>query len=217
MDNWRKQMRIILLGPPGAGKGTQSEVLNKRLNIPQISTGGMLRTAVKNETPIGLKAKAFMDAGKLVSDDIIISLIKERLTADDCRNGYIFDGIPRTIAQAEALDAQGIEIDVVLVIEVPDDILIPRLGGRRTCPECGIIYHIDTKKPAKEGICDNCGTALIIRKDDEVETIKNRLDTYHKETAPLIAYYRAQGKVKDVGGEYHIAAQTAEVIKLMNL
>jgi len=210
-------MRIILLGPPGAGKGTQAEFLTGKLNIPQISTGDILRAAVKKGTPVGLQAKAYMDAGNLVPDDVIIGVVKERLTADDCKNGYIFDGMPRTIAQAEAVDAQGIKIDVVLAIEVPDDILITRLGGRRTCPDCGIIYHIETKKPAVEGICDNCGAALIIRKDDEVETIKNRLQTYHNETAPLIGYYRAQGKLKEVGGEYNIKSQTAEVKRLLNL
>ena len=210
-------MRLILLGPPGAGKGTQAEFLTGKLNIPQISTGDILRAAVKKGTPVGLQAKAYMDAGNLVPDDVIIGVVKERLTADDCKNGYIFDGMPRTIPQAEALDAQGIVIDAVLAIEVPDDILIKRLGGRRTCPDCGNIYHIETKKPAVEGICDSCGAALIIRKDDEVETIKNRLQTYHNETEPLIGYYRAQGKLKEVGGEYNIKSQTAEVKRLLNL
>jgi len=212
-----ESMRIILLGPPGAGKGTQAEVLVKKLNVPQISTGDILRAAVKNGTPVGLKAKSFMDAGDLVPDDVIIGVVKERLTADDCKNGYIFDGMPRTIAQAEALDEQGVVIDTVLSIEVPDDVLIKRLGGRRTCPECGMIFHIETKKPAKEGICDVCHAALIIRKDDEVETIKNRLETYHKETAPLIDYYRKQGKLKEVGGEYNIQSQTEEVFKNLGL
>ena len=165
-------MRLILLGPPGAGKGTQAEVLVEKLKVPQISTGDILRAAVKKGTPVGLQAKAFMDAGDLVPDDVIIGVVKERLTADDCKNGYIFDGMPRTIAQAEALDAQGVIIDTVLSIEVPDDVIITRLSGRRTCPDCGVIYHIITKKPGKDGICDACGAALIIRKDDEAETIK---------------------------------------------
>jgi len=210
-------MRLILLGPPGAGKGTQAEVLVDKLNVPQISTGDILRAAVKAGTPVGLKAKAIMDAGDLVPDDVIIGVVKERLTADDCKNGYIFDGMPRTIAQAEALDENGIVIDMVLSIEVPDEVIIKRLGGRRTCPECGMIYHIETKKPSKDGICDVCGVALIIRKDDEAETIKNRLETYHSETEPLINYYRKQGKLKDVGGEYNIASQTAEVFKILGL
>ena len=210
-------MRLILLGPPGAGKGTQAEVLVKKLNVPQISTGDILRNAVKQGSPVGLEAKKFMDAGDLVPDDVIIGVVKERLTEDDCKNGYIFDGMPRTIAQAQALDSQGVAIDAVLLIEVPDDVLLKRLGGRRTCPNCGNIYHIETKKPSKEGICNDCGTELIIRKDDEQETIKNRLQTYHKETAPLIDYYRDQGKIKDVGGEYNIQSQTAEVFKVLEL
>jgi len=210
-------MRIILLGPPGAGKGTQAEVLVEKVSVPQILTGDILRAAVKKGTPVGLKAKAFMDAGDLVPDDVIIGVLKERLTADDCKNGYIFDGVPRTIAQAEAIDEQGVVIDTVLLIEVPDDVIITRLGGRRTCPACGVIYHVETKKPAVEGVCDVCGAELIIRKDDEAETIKNRLQTYHKETEPLIDYYKAQGKLKEVGGEFNIASQTAEVLKVLGI
>jgi adenylate kinase len=210
-------MKIILLGPPGAGKGTQAEFLTNKLGIPKISTGDILRNAVKQGTPIGLKAKEIMETGGLVSDDIIIGVLKERLAEDDCANGYIFDGVPRTIAQAEALDEQDVNIDVVLSIAVPDDILVERLGGRRTCPNCETIYHTLTKKPSKEGICDVCGTALIIRKDDQIETINNRLQTYHRETAPLISYYRAQGKLKDIGGEYNIVSQTAEVKKALGL
>ena len=210
-------MRLILLGPPGAGKGTQAEVLVEKLKVPQISTGDILRAAVKNGTPIGLQAKVIMDAGDLVPDDVIIEVLKERLAADDCKNGYIFDGVPRTIAQAEALDEQGIVIDTVLSIEVPDDVIVTRLGGRRTCPACGMIYHIVNKKSAVEGICDVCGAELIIRKDDEIETIKNRLQTYHKETEPLIDYYKKQGKLKEVGGDFGIAEQTAEVLKVLGI
>ena len=210
-------MKLILLGPPGAGKGTQAEVLVEKLKVPQISTGDILRAAVKKGTPVGLKAKAFMDAGDLVPDDVIIGVVKERLTADDCKNGYIFDGMPRTIAQAEALDTQNVIIDTVLSIEVPDEVIIKRLSGRRTCPDCGIIYHIETKKSKIDGICDVCGAALIIRKDDEAETIKNRLQTYHKETEPLIDYYKKQGKLKEVGGDFGIAEQTAEVFKVLGI
>ena len=210
-------MKLILLGPPGAGKGTQAEVLVEKLKVPQISTGDILRAAVKKGTPVGLQAKAFMDAGDLVPDDVIIGVVKERLTAEDCQNGYIFDGMPRTIAQAEALDTQGVVIDTVLSIEVPDDVIINRLSGRRTCPDCGMIYHIVTKKPATEGICDICKSTLIIRKDDEADTIKNRLQTYHNETEPLIGYYKAQGKLKEVGGDLGIAEQTAEVFKALGL
>jgi len=210
-------MRLILLGPPGAGKGTQSEVLVKKLNVPQISTGDILRAAVNEGTPVGLKAKALMDAGDLVPDDIIIDILIERLTADDCKNGYIFDGVPRTIAQAEAIDKQGVVIDTVLLIAVPDEVTIKRLSGRRTCPVCGVIYHIATKKPAVDGICDICGAELIIRKDDDAQAIINRLKTYHKDTEPLIDYYKAQGKLKEVSGDHTIAEQTAEVFKALGL
>jgi len=210
-------MRLILLGPPGAGKGTQAEVLVEKLGVPQISTGDILRNAVKQSTSVGLKAKAIMEAGDLVPDDIIIDVLKERLAADDCKKGYIFDGVPRTIAQAEALDAQKVVIDLVLSINVSDEVIINRLGGRRTCPECGMIFHVVTKPPKKEGLCDACGAALIVRKDDEAETIKNRLQTYHKETAPLISYYKAQGKLKEISGELGIAAQTAEVLKALGI
>jgi len=210
-------MRIILLGPPGAGKGTQAEVLVKKLNVPQISTGDILRAAAKEGTPVGLKAKELMEAGYLVPDDVIIDVLKERLTADDCKNGYIFDGVPRTIVQAEAIDKQGVEIDIVLSINASDDVIIKRLSGRLTCPVCGMIYHTATKKPAKEGICDECGAKLIIRKDDEAETIKNRIQTYHKDTEPLIDYYKAQGKLKEVGGDIGIAEQTAEVFEALGL
>ena len=210
-------MRIILLGPPGAGKGTMAEVLVEKLNAPQISTGEILRAAVKNGTPIGLKAKEYMDSGDLVPDDIIIGIVKERLTEDDCKSGYIFDGIPRTLAQAKALDAQGIVIDVVLSIDAPDDVILRRLGGRRTCPECGAIYHIERKKPIKEGICDGCGTVLITRKDDEIETITKRLKSYHKETEPLIEYYNAKGILKKARGDVEISEQIEEVLEVLGL
>jgi len=210
-------MRIILLGPPGAGKGTQAEALVKKLNVPQISTGDILRAAARNGTPFGLKAKAFMEAGDLVPDDIIIDILKERLTADDCKNGYIFDGVPRTIVQAEAIDKQGVVIDIVLSINASDEVITKRLSGRLTCPVCAIIYHTATKKPAEEGICDVCGAKLIIRKDDEAETILNRIQTYHNETEPLIDYYKAQGKLKEVGGDISIPEQTAEVFEALGL
>jgi adenylate kinase len=193
-------MRLILLGPPGAGKGTQAETLIKILGVPQISTGDILRNALKQGTPIGLKAKSYMDSGNLVPDDVIIDIIKERLTGPDCENGYIFDGMPRTIAQAEALDEQGIEIDAVVSIEVPDEEILKRLSGRRSCSACGMIYHTVTKAPLLAGICDACGSALIIRKDDDPGTICNRLINYHKETEPLKAYYKSQGKLITVNG-----------------
>jgi len=210
-------MKLILLGPPGAGKGTQAEVLVKKLGVPQISTGDILRSAVKNATPVGLEAKVFMDAGDLVPDDVIIKIVKERLTAEDCKAGYIFDGMPRTIAQAEALDAQGVVIDAVLSIEVPDEVIQIRLGGRRTCPNCGMTYHVTTKQPKTPGICDSCGTELIIRVDDAEETIRNRLNNYHKETAPLKEYYDKQGKLKTVDGVAGVAEITAAVFQTLGI
>jgi len=210
-------MKLTLLGPPGAGKGTMAEVLVEKFNLPHISTGDMLRTAIKNGTPVGLKAKTFMDAGNLVPDEVIIDLVNHRLAEDDCKNGFVFDGIPRTIAQAEALDKEGISVDTVLSLVVPDEVIIKRLSGRRTCPVCGMIFHMEKKRPAVDGICDACGAELIIRKDDEPETIKNRLETYHKETAPLIDYYTAQGKLLEVFSDNDIAEQTIEVYKALGI
>lgn len=193
-------MRLILLGPPGAGKGTQAEALVKKLGVPQISTGDILRSAVKQGTPVGIEAKSYMDAGALVPDDVIIGVIKERLAAPDCVAGYIFDGMPRTMAQAQALEEQGVAVDKVLSIEVPDEEILNRLGGRRTCAACGAVYHAVKKPPLAEGVCDACGGELIIRKDDSPDTIRNRLSTYHKETAPLKEYYKLQGKLIAVDG-----------------
>jgi len=210
-------VRLILLGPPGAGKGTQAEVLIKKLGVPQISTGDILRSAVKQGTPVGLKAKAYMDSGDLVPDDVIIGVVKERLAGQDCRNGYIFDGMPRTIAQAEALDKQEVIIDAVLSIEIPEEEVLNRLGGRRTCPECGMIFHITSKPPAVPGICDACGAALIIRKDDEPDTILNRLLTYHSQTEPLKEYYKSQGKLKTVDGVAGVSEITAAVLEVLGI
>lgn len=210
-------MRLILLGPPGAGKGTQAEVLTTKLGVPQISTGDMLRNAVKNGTPVGLQAKSIMDAGGLVPDDIIIGIVKERLAAKDCEKGFIFDGMPRTIAQAEALDAQGVAIDAVLSIDVPDEVIVDRLGGRRTCPDCGMIFHIKTKPPVKPDICDACGAKLEIRKDDVVETIRSRLVTYHKETAPLKDYYLAQGKLKSINGAGSVEEANSAALQALGI
>ena len=210
-------MRLILLGPPGAGKGTQAEALVKKLAVPQISTGDILRDAVKRGTPTGLKAKAYMDAGDLVPDDVIIGVVKERLERQDCDSGYIFDGMPRTLVQAKSLDEQGVIIDIVLSIEVPDEVIISRLGGRRSCPECGIVYHTVTKPPIKEGVCDACFTELITRVDDNAETIKNRLNTYHEQTAPLIDYYKSQGKLKTVDGTLSVADSIVETFKVLGI
>ena len=210
-------MRMILLGPPGAGKGTQAEVLKKKLGIPQISTGEILRHAVKDGTPVGLRAKSYMDAGDLVPDEVIIDVVKERLTWQDCAAGYIFDGIPRTIAQAKALYEQGVTVDVVLSIEVSDEVIMGRLSGRRSCPDCGMTYHIESKPPLTENTCDACGAALITRKDDDVETIKNRLRTYHSETEPLKAYYKSLGKLKSVRGAHLVSDTTAAVLAALGI
>ena len=193
-------MKLILLGAPGAGKGTQANVISERLNIPQISTGNIIREALKSGTEMGLKAKSFMDEGKLVPDEVVIGIIEERLQNDDCRNGFILDGFPRTIVQAEALDKMGIGIDRVIDIEVPDEAIIKRLSGRRVCEKCGRPFHIVDLKPKKEGVCDTCMGALVQRKDDQEETIRLRLVEYHEKTEPLKGYYKAQGKLREVDG-----------------
>jgi adenylate kinase len=208
---------LILLGPPGAGKGTQAEVLSKKLGVPAISTGDILRDAVRRETPVGVKAKEYMDAGALVPDDVIIGLTIDRITMHDCGNGYILDGVPRTIAQAQALDSQGAGIDAVLSIEVSDEDITKRLGGRRSCPVCNAVFHIQSKPPAAEGICDICGAELVIRKDDQPETILFRLDTYHKETEPLKSYYEDQGKLRYVNSVSGVAETTAEALKALGI
>ena len=191
-------MKLILLGAPGAGKGTQAEILCKELNIPTISTGNILRAAIKNGTPTGLKAKSFMDAGKLVPDDVIIGIVTERLAEDDCKNGYILDGVPRTIAQAEALEKAGIQFDAVVSIEISEDEILRRMSGRRVCEACGSSYNVEAVPPRVEGICDNCGGKLIQRRDDSPETVRERLKVYHTETEPLVDFYAARGLLKPV-------------------
>ena len=193
-------MKLILLGPPGAGKGTQAEVLSHDLAIPTISTGNILRTAVKAGTPIGQKAKAFMDAGKLVPDDVIIGIISERLEEEDCANGYILDGVPRTIAQAEALEAAGINFDAVISLEVSDEAIVDRMDGRRVCVHCGTPFHRVTKPPKTEGVCDACVGVLIEREDDLPETVRARLQVYHKETEPLKSFYAKRGTLHRIPG-----------------
>lgn len=191
-------MKLLLLGAPGAGKGTQAEKISARLTIPTISTGNILRAAIKKGTPVGIKAKSYMDAGKLVADDVIIGIIKERMAESDCKNGFILDGMPRTIPQAEALEEAGIDIDVALEIQADDERILARMSGRRSCTNCGAVYHIKTNPPTKESVCDKCGGELILRKDDEPETVKNRLNVYHQETEPLVDFYRSRGKLKTV-------------------
>ncbi len=208
-------MKLILLGAPGAGKGTQAEIICKKYNIPTISTGNIIRAAIKNGTEMGLKAKACVDSGNLVSDDVVIGIIRERLAEDDCKNGFVLDGFPRTIPQAEALDAMGIEMDKVLSIEVSDEKILRRMSGRRVCLTCGATYHIEDKKPKTEGICDHCGEALVIRADDAPETVLDRLNVYHEQTEPLKAYYAKTGKLVTVEGQDELAETTRLVAEAL--
>ncbi|MGN0503866.1 MAG: adenylate kinase [Ruminococcus sp.] len=201
-------MNIILLGAPGAGKGTQAAVICEHLNIPTISTGNIIREALRTGTEMGLKAKSYMDEGKLVPDEVVIGIIEERLQNDDCKNGFILDGFPRTIPQAEALDKMGVVIDKVIDIEVPDETIVTRLSGRRVCEKCGRPYHIVDLKPQVEGVCDDCTGALIQRKDDHIDTVKARLEIYHAETEPLKDYYGAQGKLTIVEGQAKVEDTT---------
>ena len=208
-------MNLILLGAPGAGKGTQAEMLAAKLQIPTISTGNMLREAMANGSALGLQVKKIMDEGSLVPDDVILDIVAERVAQDDCANGFILDGVPRTLAQAEALDAKGIHIDHVVSIEVDDSVIEGRMTGRRVCSKCGASYHVVANAPKTEGICDLCGSELIIRKDDAPETVRNRLQVYHRSTEVLKDYYRAQGKLRLVEGNqdiHNINAQILEVI-----
>ena len=186
-------MKLILLGPPGAGKGTQADILSKKLDIPTISTGNILRAAVKEGTEIGLKAKSFMDAGKLVPDEVIIGIVAERLQKPDCAKGYILDGVPRTLAQAEAIENSGITFDAVVSLDVSNEEIIGRMSGRRACTACGATYHIVAAPSKVEGVCDKCGGPLVQRDDDKPETVLNRLEVYARETAPLVEFYKARG------------------------
>ena len=212
-------MGIILLGPPGAGKGTQAKKLTQEFSIPQISTGDMLRAAVKNGTALGKQAKAFMDAGGLVPDEVVIGIVKERLAESDCGKGFILDGFPRTIPQAKALDRVtkelGKEITFVLSLEVDQGDLMARLCGRRTCTGCGAMYHVKFNPPKVEGKCDKCGMSLIQRDDDKEETITNRLDNYNKATAPLLDFYRNTGKIRSVMASGEIDAIYVEIVKIL--
>ncbi len=208
-------MKIIFLGAPGAGKGTQAEIVSETLSIPTVSTGNIIRAALKDGTPMGLKARAFIEAGELVPDDVVIGIIQERLSEDDCANGFILDGFPRTIPQAEALDAMGIVIDKVIDIEVPDETIARRLSGRRVCKNCGCSYHIDYKKPSVEGVCDACGGELIQRSDDAPETVLERLAVYHEKTEPLKAFYEKQGKLFIVEGQEQVEDTTALTLRLL--
>ena len=209
-------MKLILLGAPGAGKGTQAEIISEKYNIPTISTGNIIRAALKNGTEMGLKAKAYIDSGRLVPDDVVIGIIKERLAQSDCRNGFILDGFPRTIPQAEALDNMNITVDAALSIEVSDREIVKRMSGRRVCEKCGASYHTEFKKPIKEGVCNACGGTLVIRKDDEPDTVIDRLDIYHKQTEPLKSYYKEQSKLITVEGQPEVEDTTKLVLAALS-
>ena len=206
-------MNLILLGAPGAGKGTQAELLTKELSIPAISTGNMLREAMANGSELGKQLKQIMDSGSLVSDDVILSIVAERVSRDDCKNGFILDGVPRTLSQAKALDAASVQIDHVVSIEIDDRVIEGRMTGRRVCAKCGASYHITANPPKTEGICDQCGAELVIRKDDAPETVRHRLEVYHETTEVLKSYYAEQGKLRLVDGNQPIEDAFRDVLK----
>lgn len=208
-------IKLILLGAPGAGKGTQAEALSAKLGIPTISTGNILRAAVKEGTPVGLKAKSYMDAGQLVPDEVIIGVVAERLEKADCQNGYILDGVPRTIGQAEALEDAGVIFDKVISIEISDEEIETRMAGRRVCTVCGTPFHLEARPPKVTDVCDNCGGALIQRDDDKPETVHQRLVTYHTETEPLKDFYATRGILKAVENRSVIAEMTAAVLEAL--
>ena len=210
-------MKLILLGAPGAGKGTQAEILSAKLGIPTISTGNILRAAIKDGTPIGLEAKSYMDAGKLVPDSVIIGIIAQRLEQPDCADGYILDGVPRTIGQAEALDQSGIVFDHVLSIEISDREIEERMSGRRVCSSCGAPYHVKAKPPKAEGLCDACGGPLVQRDDDKIETVRRRLEVYHEETEPLKGYYENKGILFPVANQATIERTTQVIMEALGI
>ena len=208
-------MKLILLGAPGAGKGTQAEVLCQKLGIPTISTGNMLRTAIQEGTPVGLQAKSFMDAGKLVPDEVIIQIVAQRIAQPDCAAGFILDGVPRTIAQAEALDAAGVRFDRVLSLEITDQEIEERMSGRRVCSKCGASFHIHARPTKVEGVCDNCGGPVVQRDDDKPETVRHRLEVYHQQTEPLKDYYQAKGLLTLVDNRPTIEATTQAIMEAL--
>ena len=205
-------MNLILLGAPGAGKGTQAELLVEKLSIPAISTGNMLREAIANGTALGKQVKQYMDGGLLVPDELILSIVAERVTQPDCSNGFILDGVPRTLAQAEALDAKGVRIDHVVSIEIDDAVIEGRMTGRRVCGKCGASYHIVANPPKSEGTCDQCGGDLVIRKDDAPETVRRRLEVYHESTEVLKDYYAKAGKLRIIEGNQSIEGANRDIL-----
>ena len=208
-------MNLIMLGAPGAGKGTQAAILNQKLGIPTISTGNILRAAVKDGTPIGLKAKEYMDHGHLVPDEVIIGIINERLQAEDCKKGYILDGVPRTIAQAEALDKAGIVFDAVINLEISDEEILQRMSGRRVCEKCVASYHGVAIPPKVEGVCDACGGTLVQRADDAPKTVASRLEVYHRETEPLKEYYAKKGNLKEIFNQATVEGTTQKILEAL--
>lgn len=208
-------MNVIMLGAPGAGKGTQAQIISERLEVPTISTGALMREAIKQNTPLGQQAKSYIDAGQLVPDEVVIGLVRERLAQDDCKNGFILDGFPRTLAQAEALDAMGAAIHQVVYLVVDDAVIEARLGGRRVCERCGATYHVESQPSSAGDLCERCGGSLIVRQDDRPETIRQRLQTYHEQTFPLVDYYRKQGKLREVRGQDSIEATTELTLRVM--
>ena len=208
-------MNLILLGAPGAGKGTQGEIIRERLDIPTISTGVILREAIKAGTPLGQQAKAIIDQGGLVPDEVVNGIVRERLAQEDCKNGFILDGFPRTLPQAQALDQMGVQIDKVLYIQVPDALIEERLCNRRVCEGCGATYHLLNQPSSAGDLCEKCGGKLIIRKDDKPETIRERLPPYHQMTEPLADYYRSQGKLSEIDGSTTIEAATEATLRAL--
>ncbi|MBQ5867040.1 MAG: adenylate kinase [Oscillospiraceae bacterium] len=208
-------MNLILLGAPGAGKGTQAELLMQHLGIPSISTGNMLREAMANGSELGMQVKQCMEEGKLVSDDLVLSLVAERTAQDDCKNGFILDGVPRTLSQAEALDAKGVRIDHVISIEIDDAVIEGRMTGRRVCTKCGATYHISVNPTKTPGICDHCGSEVVIRKDDAAETVRNRLKIYHESTEILKSYYASKGKLRLVEGNQPIEDAYHDILRVL--
>ena len=206
-------MNLILLGAPGAGKGTQAELLMEKLSIPGISTGNMLREAIKNGTELGMKVKSYMDGGLLVPDELIMGIVAERVAQPDCANGFMLDGVPRTLAQAEALDAAGVRIDHVVSIEIDDSVIEGRMTGRRVCSACGGSFHVVANPPKVEGVCDLCGGELVIRKDDAPETVRKRLEVYHAQTEILMDYYGKQGKIRHIEGNQSIEGANEDILK----
>ncbi len=213
-------MKIVMLGAPGAGKGTQAIKIADKYGIPHVSTGDIFRANIKGGTELGKKAKGFIDKGELVPDEVTIGMLLDRIGEDDCRNGYVLDGFPRTIPQAESLTAalkeMGSRIDYAIDIEVPDEAIVKRMSGRRTCPKCGATYHLVYAAPAKPGICDKCGTELIIRSDDKPETVQDRLNVYHEQTEPLIQYYRTAGVLREIDGTQDLEKVFADVVSILD-